>query len=101
MTGPNYKSNAPAAIHSPGGRGERRGRYDRCVPVGRAGEASLNQANSNRAWEIFRNDQELKRVHNISEREMEMLSGVSLMGEARSSRDLVFVLNVLRSVLRS
>jgi len=42
-----------------------------------------------------KNDQ-LRRVHNVSNDEMNMLSQVSLLGEIRSSRDLIYILNTVR-----
>lgn len=51
------------------------------------------------AWEEFRKDERFKRVHNIQPQEMEMLSRVALMGEVRSSRDFVYILNSIRQAL--
>src|SRR5215467_14973769 len=38
------------------------------------------------AWEDFRKDEQLRRIHNISNDEMEMLARVALLGEVRSPR---------------
>lgn len=51
------------------------------------------------AWEEFRADERLKRVHSIQPPEMEMLSRVALMGEVRSSRDFIYILNSIRQAL--
>ena len=51
------------------------------------------------AWEEFRKDEKLKRLHNIGNEEMETLSRVALMGEVRSSRDFVYILNTIRQAL--
>jgi transcriptional regulator with XRE-family HTH domain len=51
------------------------------------------------AWEEFRRDEKLKRLHNIGNEEMETLSRVALMGEVRSSRDFVYILNTIRQAL--
>lgn len=56
-------------------------------------------ANEVTAWEQFRRDEHLRRLHNISDREMEMLSQVALMGEVRSVRDFIYILNTVRQAL--
>ena len=48
------------------------------------------------AWEQFRKNDQLRRVHNVSNDEMNMLSQVALLGEIRSLRDLIYILNTLR-----
>lgn len=48
------------------------------------------------AWEDFRKNEQIRRVHNISNEEMEMLSRVALLGEVRSSRDFIYILNTVR-----
>lgn len=51
------------------------------------------------AWEDFRRNDQMRRVHNITGEEMEMLSRVALMGEVRSQRDFVYILNTIRQAL--
>ncbi len=51
------------------------------------------------AWDEFRKDDRLRRIHNVSNEEMEMLSHVALMGDVRSSRDFVYILNTIRQAL--
>lgn len=51
------------------------------------------------AWDEFSNDLQLHQLHNISEREMQMLSQVALMGQVRSSRDFIYILNTIRQSL--
>lgn len=51
------------------------------------------------AWEEFRQNEQIRRVHNISNEEMEMLSRVALMGEVRSQRDFVYILTTIRQAL--
>ena len=51
------------------------------------------------AWEEFRKDDRVKRIHNIGAEEMDMLSRVALMGEVRSSRDFVYILTTIRHAL--
>jgi transcriptional regulator with XRE-family HTH domain len=48
------------------------------------------------AWDGFVKDETLRKVHNITDQEMQTLSQVALMGEARSSRDFLFILNTIR-----
>jgi transcriptional regulator with XRE-family HTH domain len=51
------------------------------------------------AWEEFRNNEELRRIHNVSDNEMEMLSRVALLGELSSPRELIYILNTVRHVV--
>lgn len=51
------------------------------------------------AWDEFRKDDRLRRIHNITGEEMEMLSHVALMGDVRSSRDFVYILTTIRQAL--
>lgn len=50
-------------------------------------------------WESFAKDEKLRKSHKITEQEMETLSRVALMGEVRSSRDFIFILNTIRHAL--
>jgi transcriptional regulator with XRE-family HTH domain len=52
--------------------------------------------NSASAWEQFKNNEQLRRIHNISSDEMELLSRVALLGEVREARDFIYVLNTVR-----
>ena len=51
------------------------------------------------AWDSFRKDERLRRIHSITPEEMEMLSRVALMGEVRSERDFIYILNSIRQAL--
>jgi transcriptional regulator with XRE-family HTH domain len=51
------------------------------------------------AWEQFRNDERLHRLHGVTADEMKMLSQVALMGEISSARDFVYILNTVRHAL--
>jgi DNA-binding XRE family transcriptional regulator len=51
------------------------------------------------AWERFAANQELRRLQNITDEEMEMLSRVAMMGEVGCSRDFLFILNSIRQAL--
>jgi transcriptional regulator with XRE-family HTH domain len=53
------------------------------------------------AWDEFRNDEALIRFHGITNKEMNMLSQVALLGQVRSSRDFVYILNTVRQALIS
>jgi transcriptional regulator with XRE-family HTH domain len=58
---------------------------------------SQEQKNSGAsAWDGFVKDENLRKVHDITDQEMQTLSQVALMGEARSSRDFLFILNTIR-----
>ena len=48
------------------------------------------------AWEDFRKNEQLRRVHSISNEEMDMLSRVALLGEVRSARDFIYILTTVR-----
>ena len=54
------------------------------------------ETDSKSAWEDFRKDDQLRRIHNISGDEMEMLSRVALLGDVRSPRDFIYILNTVR-----
>ena len=51
-------------------------------------------------WDQFRKDKQLRRILNLSKVEMKMLSEAVVsgcdLGRVRSSRDLIFILNVIR-----
>lgn len=51
------------------------------------------------AWEGFRKDERLRRQHNITADEMELLARVALMGEISAARDFIHILNTVRYVL--
>ena len=47
-------------------------------------------------WDGFVKDESLRKLHNITDQEMQTLSRVAMMGEVRSSRDFLFILNTIR-----
>ncbi len=53
------------------------------------------------AWEEFRRNLHLHHEYRITDKEMHMLSQVALMGEVRSSRDFIYILNTVRQALSS
>ncbi len=50
----------------------------------------------NSAWEDFRKNEQLRRIHNITTEEMDMLGRVAMMGEVRSPRDFLYILTTVR-----
>ena len=50
-------------------------------------------------WEAFRKDHRLRQIHNITEQEIQTLSQVALMGDVRSPRDFIYILNTIRQAL--
>ena len=56
---------------------------------------------SNSAWDEFRRDDKLRRILNVSAKDMNMLSQVALMGQVRSARDFIYILNTVRQALIS
>ena len=51
------------------------------------------------AWNAFVKDVRLRKVHNITDQEMENLSRVAKMGEVQGPRDFIFILNTIRQAL--
>ncbi len=58
-----------------------------------------NHRNGHSSWEEFRRDERLLRAFGVTPLELEMLSQVALMGEVRSVRDFVYILNTVRQAL--
>ena len=58
-----------------------------------------DQRETKSAWGDFRNDTRLRKIHNISDQEMEALSRVALMGDVRSKHDFIYILNTIRQAL--
>ena len=50
----------------------------------------------NRRGKISSSNEQLRRVHNVTGGEMEMLSRVALLGDVRSTRDFIYILNTVR-----
>ncbi len=51
------------------------------------------------AWEQFQKDEKLRRIYNVSNAELEILSQASLLGEVQSTRDLIHILNTVRHLV--
>jgi hypothetical protein len=47
-------------------------------------------------WERFAGDKRLHRHHNVTPEELKTLSGIAMMGEVRSSRDFLYILDLIR-----
>ncbi|MDO8433013.1 MAG: helix-turn-helix transcriptional regulator [Candidatus Binatus sp.] len=59
------------------------------------------QQHDHSAWDEFRRAAGLIRSHGITDKEMHMLSQVALLGQVRSSRDFIYILNTVRQALLS
>ncbi len=51
------------------------------------------------AWDAFVRDKKARKIHNITDQEMELLSRVAKMGDIQGPRDFIFVLNTIRQAL--
>ena len=59
----------------------------------------LNQGIFGSRWNDFLGDARLRRAYRVTGQEIETLSRVAMMGEVRSPRDFIYVLNVIRLAL--
>jgi transcriptional regulator with XRE-family HTH domain len=50
-------------------------------------------------WNKFLRDVRLRQAYRMTEQEIETLSRVAMMGEVRSPRDFIYILNVIRLAL--
>ncbi|MGH8679055.1 MAG: hypothetical protein ACREUQ_11955, partial [Burkholderiales bacterium] len=50
-------------------------------------------------WEEFRKNEQMRRIHNITSEEMDMLSQVALLGDIRAQRDFIYILQTVRHAL--
>jgi transcriptional regulator with XRE-family HTH domain len=53
-------------------------------------------AEDDSAWDDFSKNEQLRRIHNVTDGEMEMLSRVAMLGDVRSPRDFIYILNTVR-----
>jgi transcriptional regulator with XRE-family HTH domain len=58
------------------------------------GPAKNNQVLS--AWEQFRKNHQLRRLHKVTKGEIDMLSSVASLGEVHSRREFICILNAVR-----
>ncbi len=56
------------------------------------------KAEASSTWKHFKHDEHMQRAHDVSKQELEMLAQVTLMGDVRSVRDFVYILDTIRSV---
>jgi len=68
-------------------------------PVAKTLISQPTTASAVSAWNTFCQDQNLRESQNITIEEMQLLSQVAMMGEVRSSRDFLFILNTIRQSL--
>jgi transcriptional regulator with XRE-family HTH domain len=68
-------------------------------PKAQAIVAESAETPASSAWEEFRNNEQLRNSMRVSAQELEMLSRVALMGEVRSTRDFLYILNTVRQAL--
>ena len=61
--------------------------------------SSSNSGPRRSAWDEFRRDERIRRAHNISADEMDVLERIAAMGEARAARDFIYILNAIRQAL--
>ncbi|HUY28116.1 MAG TPA: helix-turn-helix transcriptional regulator [Candidatus Binataceae bacterium] len=68
-------------------------------PKAQAIVAAPAETSATSAWEEFRRNNHLQRSMRVTAEEMEMLAGVALMGQVRSARDFLYILNTVRQAL--
>jgi transcriptional regulator with XRE-family HTH domain len=73
-----------------------RGLFPLARPLAHAMLTSASGVQLRSAWKQFKNDDRLRRRHDISDREMRTLSRVASIGEVHSAREFIYILNALR-----
>ena len=68
-------------------------------PEKRALVEQHNGSNGASAWESFRKAKRLQHVHHITREEMKLLSQVALLGDVRTEREFMYILNAVRQAL--
>ena len=53
-------------------------------------------AGTGSSWEQFQKNEKLRRLHNVRNDEMVVLSHVAMMGDVQSPRDLIYILTTIR-----
>ena len=51
------------------------------------------------SWDKFVNNVQLQQSHQVTDRELKILSHLAAMGEVRSQNDFIYVLNAIRNAL--
>jgi transcriptional regulator with XRE-family HTH domain len=65
-------------------------------------QALLNpepETKTSSSWEEFKKNEQMRRIHNITSEEMDMLSQVALLGDIRAQRDFIYILQTVRNAL--
>ena len=57
------------------------------------------ESNPHSAWDGFAKDENLQKLHNITDQELHTLSRVALIGEVRSSPDSMYILIAIGQAL--
>ena len=65
------------------------------VPASRV-STNCQQPNLGSAWERFVRNERLHRLHKVTRQELKTLSGLAMMGEIRNSRDMLYILKLIR-----
>ncbi len=65
----------------------------------KVGSLLSSQPDRASAWDAFVGDRGARKIHNITDQEMETLSRVAKMGEVRDPRDFIFILTTIRQAL--
>jgi len=50
-------------------------------------------------WEEFKTDKNTRKVHGITQKEMDFLSRVAMVGKVRSPLDFIFILKTIRNAV--
>ena len=78
---------------------DKRGLFFLANPVARAFLAQGSERNGRIAWNAFIPNASTRQLHKITDKEMEILFRVALMGEVRTAHDFLFVLKTIRHAL--
>jgi transcriptional regulator with XRE-family HTH domain len=62
-------------------------------------DAAGAKAVQSSSWDLFRKNEPLKRLHRLTSVEMSILSDIASMGEVRSERDFICIINAIRQAL--
>jgi hypothetical protein len=60
---------------------------------------SKEKSRQRSAWDEFRRDDRLRRLHNVSQEEMKVLAQVASLGEVGTPHDFIYILITVRHAL--